>query len=171
MEPITMWNANKHVECPCGGKYTLKNKSIHFKKSIHLQWLQGKVTLDGWALFASDYIVPEELLKRYNKFYQHGDYDPNVFIGDFERMVINDGDCVNDKAKGEALQKIGFNAFKVKHYLQPGCPIMAWSLLGFSEQHNYFNEYALNAIKIKTHSLFEDIECFLKEMYPNIDFE
>lgn len=174
LEPKTSWDANRHIDCACGGKYTLKNKANHLKKTIHLRWLQGNLMLKEWALFASDYIVPEELLKRYEKFYEHGNCDEESLIGDFEEMLIDAGNVVDNKAllkKGAALQKIGLNAFKIKNYFQSGCPIIAWSLLGFPEQLEFFKEYASNAANIKKISLFEDIESFLKEMYPNIDFE
>tara|TARA_R110002153_G_scaffold54274_1_gene151206 strand:- start:2467 stop:3051 length:585 start_codon:yes stop_codon:yes gene_type:complete len=35
---------NKKFECPCGGKYTHSNKSIHIKSQKHLKWVQSQIT-------------------------------------------------------------------------------------------------------------------------------
>ena len=103
LEPKIKWDANKKVECPCGGRYSLRNKSIHLNQLIHLQWIQKNLTLEKWTFFASDFIVPEELIKRYNKFFDDGNYNKEFLTGDFKKMLIdnecvNDGNCVDDQA-------------------------------------------------------------------------
>ena len=38
--PINKEKATQKYECECGGSYLLKNKSIHFKSKLHLQYIE-----------------------------------------------------------------------------------------------------------------------------------
>lgn len=135
--------------------------------------IKGNTKLEKWESFASKYIIPAGVSK---KFGDYCDY-------------------------GVALHDIGFNAFVKTH--RSGCAIVAWTSLNFSEQMEFYQQKARRLISKHTkkqskladiinlqlpdnfqqmqgepisasffnkhsHKVFGDTENFLRENFPSI---
>lgn len=136
--------------------------------------IKGNTKLEKWESFASKYIIPAGVSKKF------GDYFNNY------------------DNKGVALHDIGFNAFIKTH--RSGCAIVAWTSLSFSEQLEFYKQKARRLNKKQSeladimnlqlpdnfeqmqgdinisasffnehsHKVFGDTENFLRENFPTI---